>query len=250
METIPFEEQAHPDYPPEKRPIPQVDYAVVQQALSAAVVAGTLWLVFGNDSVFKDKPSAIQLDADAVLYRPPKPLASIDFLPLGPSRRPGVRSRNRQTDIEKLYAEMKVLKGRPWPEKVFLDALNAAIAQGFIHRAAGTGPISSLQHDGKSGLIIKAAAPAPTPPSPAGRRRSSMVQLTVSEVQTLGEEIAHLTKLLAGCDPVVETCISVKDKGDMDLKAVEESTEEDQEGLEVITDERNRSGAAGVWAWP
>jgi hypothetical protein len=217
-----FEEQAHPDYPPEKRPIPQADYAIVQQALSAAVAAGALWLVFGNDSVFKDKPSAIQLDADAVLYRPPQPLVGIDFLPSSLSGAWSSEPEPR-TDVEKIFAEMKVLKGRPWPERVFLDALNAAIAQGFIHRAAGTGPISSLQHDAKSGLIIKSAAPAPTLPSPTGRRRSTTVQLSVSEVQTLGEEIAHLTKLLAGYDPVVETCISIKDKGDVDVKAVEES---------------------------
>ncbi|MGD0231693.1 MAG: hypothetical protein ABSC19_15295 [Syntrophorhabdales bacterium] len=217
-----FEEQMHPDYPAEERPIPTVDYAVVQQAVSGAVTAGSLWLVFGNDSVFKEKPSAIQLDADAVLYRPPQPVASIDFLP---SSLPGVWSTESEpkTEIEKVYAEIKTLKGRPWPEREFLNALNSAIAQGFIHRVTGTGPVASLQHDGKIALIIKTSAPPPPPPPPmSGRRRSNTVQLSVSEVQTLGEEIARLTKLLAGGDPVVEACITVKDKGDIDVKGVEE----------------------------
>src|SRR6266478_4811037 len=52
------------DYPPEMRPIPKVDYAIVKKALSKAIQDGGLWLVYGNDSVFSEAPTAIQMDAD------------------------------------------------------------------------------------------------------------------------------------------------------------------------------------------
>ncbi len=51
-----YEEKSHPDYPPEKRPIPKVDYKQVHQAVSKAVANGSLWLVLGNDSVYQTTP--------------------------------------------------------------------------------------------------------------------------------------------------------------------------------------------------
>jgi len=55
-----------------------------------------------------------------------------------------------KTTAEALYAAIKTIRGKPWPEKLFLDGLNAAIGQGFIHRMSGSGPISSLAHDGNT----------------------------------------------------------------------------------------------------
>ncbi len=218
-----FEEQALPGYPTELRPIPPVDYKTVQIAVSSAVANGALWLIYGNESVFKEKPSAVQLDPDTVLYRPPQPLAAIDFLP-GSLPDAWTKEDEPTTDVEALYAGIKAVRGKPWPEKLFLDGLNSAIGQGYVHRSSGTVPISSLQHDGKCGLVIKNSAPPPPPTTPVsgGRRKTNMVTLNVSDVQTLSDELYHLTKLLAGCDPVVEACISIKPKEGIDLKAVEE----------------------------
>lgn len=217
-----YEEKTHPDYPPEHRPIPTVDYQIVQQAVITAITNGSLWLVFGNESIYKQKPSAMQLDSEAVLYRPPIPLSSIDFLP--PSLPAAWTSEDEpKTDVEKLYSEIKNSRGKPWPEKLFLDGLNAALGQGFIYRKSGSGPISSLHADGNCELIIKVTAPPPPPPPPpGGRRKTNTVTLSIAEVQTLGEEISKLTKVLAGSDPVVEACISIKPKKGMDLKEAEE----------------------------
>jgi len=49
-----------------------------------------------------------------------------------------------------------------------------------------------------------------------------MVTLNIADIQTLSDEIHHITKLLAGCDPVVETCISIKPKPGMDMKEIDE----------------------------
>lgn len=49
-----------------------------------------------------------------------------------------------------------------------------------------------------------------------------MGKLYIADVQTLGYEISHITKLLAGCEPVVEACISIKPKPGMDMKEIDE----------------------------
>jgi hypothetical protein len=38
--------------------------------------------VYGNDSVFSEAPTALQMDADALLFRPPAALVAIDLLPM------------------------------------------------------------------------------------------------------------------------------------------------------------------------
>jgi hypothetical protein len=220
-----YEEKSHPDYPPENRPIPKVDYKQVHQAVSKAVANGSLWLVLGNDSVYQMPPSPIQLDPDAVLFRPPQPLSAIDFLP---SALPTAWSDEAEpkTTVEALYAAIKTIRGKPWPEKLFLDGLNAAIGQGFIYRMSGSGPISSLAHDGKVRVHIK-KEPLP-PPSLApisGRKITNTVILNAAEVQSLGEEISHLTKALAGCDPQVEVRISIRSKPDKELSKAAEILE-------------------------
>ena len=64
-------------YPPEARAIPQVAVAEVHKAVTQAVKAGDLWLVFGNDSVWQDEPTPLQLDATAKVFRRPPVLNAI-----------------------------------------------------------------------------------------------------------------------------------------------------------------------------
>jgi hypothetical protein len=110
-----YEEKLHPDYPPELRPIPKVDYKLVHQAVSKAVANGSLWLVLGNDSVFQTVPSAIQLDAEAMLFRPPQSLSAIDFLP---NSLPAAWSMTRpKTTVDTLYAAIKTSRGNRGQKK-------------------------------------------------------------------------------------------------------------------------------------
>lgn len=107
-----------------------------------------------------------------------------------------------------------------------MDSLNSALGQGFIHRVSGTGAIGSLVHDGKVNIEIKKEAPPPLPSSVIpGRIMTNTVILSPAEVQTLGEEIAQLTKALAGCDPQVEARISIKSKTDKNLSKANEILE-------------------------
>jgi hypothetical protein len=220
-----YEEKSHPDYPPEHRPVPKVDYRHVHQAVGKAVASGSLWLVFGNDSVYQTAPSPLQLDPEAVLYRPPQPLSAIDFLPPALGDAWSDEAEPKST-VEALYAAIKSTRGKPWPEKIFLDALNSALGQGVIHRISGSGSIGSLIHDEKVRVLIKTEAPPPIPPAPIpGRRTTNSVILNAAEVQTLGEEISQLTKALAGCDPQVEVRISIRPKAERDLSKASEILE-------------------------
>jgi hypothetical protein len=220
-----YEEKSHPDYPPEQKPIPKVDYKQVHQVVSKAVANGSLWLVFGNDSVYQTIPSPIQLDPEAVMYRPPQPLSAIDFLPPAVGAAWSDEAEPKST-VETLYAAIKTTRGKPWPEKLFLDALNSALGQGFIHRISGAGSIGSLIHDGKVKVHIKKEAPPPPPPTPIpGRRTTNSVILSAAEVQTLAEEISQVTKALAGCDPQVEVRISIRPKAEKDLSKASEILE-------------------------
>lgn len=215
-----YEEETRPGYPPEARPIPKVDYAIVTKAVSKAIQDGGLWLVFGNDSVFSERPTALQMDSEALLFRPPSVLAAMDLLPIAlPAA--WTNESEPKTTVVALYAELKAKRGRPWPPKPFLDSLNATLGQGFVHRASGNGPISSLQHDGGVELMIRSEAPKPQEPppilTPAGRRASSLAVLSIAEIQDLADEIHTLSKPLAGMDPQIEVRITVKTKSDGDL---------------------------------
>ena len=88
-------------------------------------------------------------------------------------------------------------------------------------RATGSGPINSLVHDGNVKLVIKAEVSPPQPPHmPAGRRRTSTASLSVSEIQTLGEEIGQIAKQLAGADLQTEVCLSIKEESEKDLEQI------------------------------
>lgn len=221
-----YQEQTEPGYPSEARPIPKVEFNLVKKAVAKAVEAGALWLVFGNDSVLGESPTGLQLDADACLYRPPEPLKAIQFLP---ANLPGAWSNEAEpiAAVLGIYGEIKAKSGKPWPTRQFLETLNAAIGQGFLRRVTGSGPVSSLQHDGSIELIIKSEAPKPIEPTPIapGRRASSLAVLNVAEVQDFADQIHALTKLLAGCDPQIEIRISLKDRGDANLPDASEILE-------------------------
>src|SRR5207302_9891479 len=123
-----------------------------------------------------------------------------------------------------LYAAIKTARGKPWPESLFLSTVNAAVGQGYFVRAEGTGPLSSLQHDGDVPLVIRQGKPVivEPPPIPPGRKFSNPVTLDVGEVQSLADEISDLVSALAGMEPEVEVRVSVKTKPGQDLSDANE----------------------------
>ena len=211
-----FQEVMQPGYPPETRPIPQAAVAEVHKAVAQAVKAGDLWLVFGSDSVWQEEPTALQLDPGAKVYRKPAALNGIDVLP-GALKDAWSTEAEPKTAVAKLYAELKKIRGNPWPTKAFINTLNETIGRGLMQRVSGNGPLVSLAADGSVELAVKASAP-PQPPQPEpgpgpGRK------LSPSEFQDLADEVSLLSKSLAGCDVQFEVAVSVKTKAGVDLTA-------------------------------
>jgi len=204
---------------PESRPIPKVAVPEIHNAVAQAVKAGDLWLVFGNDSVWQDEPTALQLDATAKIYRPPATLNSIELLPNALLKGAWSKDAEPKTTVEKLYTELKKLKGNPWPPKSFISTLSDAIGRGLVARVSGSGPLVALATDGNVVLAVKSSAPLPPPPQPpSGRKLSERVSLSPGELQTLYENVSTLKKSLAGCDVQFEVAISCNTKTGVDLK--------------------------------
>jgi hypothetical protein len=216
-----FDEIAQPGYPPEKRPIPTADYKLVHQAVANAIAGGELWLVFGNDSVLGERPTDLQLDPDANLFRPPPKLRSMELLPGAfPTAWNGTPPK---TTVGKLYSELKAQKGRPWPTKQFIDVLNEAVNQGMMARAGGSPEFTSLNTDGKRELLTPTTTRPRQPVPSGGPRETTEVILNLAQLQDFVEEAAPaLTKILAGTTPEFALRIRLKDKPSGDLAAANE----------------------------
>ena len=226
-----FQEVTQPGYPPESRGIPQVSVSEVHKAVTQAVKSGDLWLVHGNDSVWQESLSPIQLDPAAKLFRKPAPLNAIELLP-GAMKPAWSEEAEPKTTVAALYAELKSLRGIPWPANVFIATLNEAIGRGLVSRVSGTGPLVSLAADSSVALAVKGTAPLPLPQPDAtpGRKLSARVSLSAGEFQNLADEVSTLTKTLAGCDVQFEVAVSVKSKAGVDLSTANEVLSKVREG--------------------
>jgi hypothetical protein len=226
-----FQEVTQPGYPPEARAIPQVAVAEVHKAVAQAVKAGDLWLVFGNDSVWQEEPSPLQLDATAKVSRRPPALNAIELLP-GALKDAWSSEVEPKTTVATLYAELKKAKGNPWPPNAFISTLSEAVGRGLVQRASGSGPLVSLAADANVKLTVKSSAPLPQPQPEVvpGRKLSPRMMLSAGEVQTLAENVATLTKSLAGCDVQFEVAVSIKAKPETKLEETNKLLEKIKSG--------------------
>lgn len=214
----------------EKHPLPKVEYKVVHKAVAEAVERGDLWLVFGNDSVMGEKPTAIQLDPSATLRRPPQPLRSLELLPTALADAWSTGN-SPKTNVADLYAALKTQRGIPWPSKQFLETLNGAINQGVLLRSTGSGELKALGADGSVQIGTPSQMPPPpTPPQPqpsGGGVQSTAVRVNVGTLQDLADDIApKLAKLLSGCSPEFEVRLKIDGKLPTNLDEVNKLLEQ------------------------
>lgn len=217
-----FEEVTEPGYPAESRPIPKADFSVVKSAVIKAIEQGALWLVYGNDSVFHEKPTDLQLDPDAMVYPPPRSFAAIDLLP-GSLPVAWSNADEPATTVLKLYSALKEREGKPWPPGPFFETLNAALGQGFLRRESGTGAVASLEKDAAVALVVRNDQPEPTPAPPpisaGGRRGTTMAKLSVGEIQDFADSVHEVMKALAGSEPEIEVRVTIQGKTAADIES-------------------------------
>jgi hypothetical protein len=129
------------------------------------------------------------------------------------------------TTVGKLYTELKVRKGRPWPTRQFIDVLNEAINQGILVRSSGGPDFTSLNVDSERGLRLPAkgtSTPPPKPP-PTGANETTEAALDLAQLQDFVEEGAPaLTKILAGATPEFAIKIRLKGKKPSNLTGANE----------------------------
>lgn len=214
------------------RPVPQSDASAVHRAVARAVQDRRVWLVAGEESVFGEEPSVHQLHAVAELRRPPERLAPVDLLPANLS---GAWKGNATT-VNELYDAVKSARGVPWPKPLFLEALNAGLAQGFYNRPDTPALLTDFDSARGEAIVIENKAPKPVPPSPGKTGssfegfESSEAELQIHELQDLEEHIDKLNSLLSGCDMRVVVKIRAKSGAKDKSKEVSELLEQIKKG--------------------
>lgn len=195
-----FVDQIDDDYALD-RPIPKTDHKAVRKAVSRAVEDSRLWLIVGEESIFGEEPSDLQLTSEATLRKPPAPIAPVDLLP---ANLPEAWNGNETTGSD-LYSVLRNNRGLPWPKAMFLESLNAGIAQGFYKLSDGAGALQDFGAASNAKIVIentvKATSVKPTSTKPAyAGYETPEVELQIHELQDLEENIDRLNSLLSGCD--------------------------------------------------
>jgi hypothetical protein len=93
----------------------------------------------------------------------------------------------------------------------------------------------SLAADANVKLTVKSSAPLPQPQPEAvpGRKLSPRMTLSAGEVQNLAENVATLTKSLAGRDVQFEVALSIKAKPDSKLEEANKLLEKVKTGWRI-----------------
>lgn len=217
--THTFVEQIDDDYKLD-RPIPKADHIAVHKAVSRAVEDGKLWLVIGEESVFAEEPTSLQLTAEAILRKPPTPIAPVDLIP---ANLPDAWNSNGTTGSG-LYTTLHTKRGLPWPKKMFLESLNAGIAQGFYKLSDGGTFLQDFNDAANAKIVIenrvKPTTAQPTTSKPAfSGYETPEVELQIHELQDLEENIDQLNNLLSGCD--MRVIVKIRASGQASEKATE-----------------------------
>lgn len=143
------------------------------------------------------------------------------------------------TTVAKLYAAIRVTKGLPWPKRLFLDALNAGLAQGFYSRPGNGGDLADFDSSKDEAIVIESTPPKPAPRPTGGPKpvfpgyESPEAELQIHELQDLEEYIGKLNSVLSGCDMRVVVKIRAKAEAADKSKAVAELLEKIKKGWGV-----------------
>lgn len=181
----------------EKLRVPKAPRDVVEAAVREAVQAGHAWLTAGPASIFKEEVPTGLLSDDAVLNPPPATPSPADLLPgaLPAAWREGVTT---ATALATALSQ-KVGKVLPWP--AVREAIDGAIRARMLDRAGDSGPWPT---DWAGAQRVRLCVPkeAPPPPQlPGPKVYRAEAELSVSEIQNLGEEVGAIQAAAAGLNP-------------------------------------------------
>ncbi|HSB81979.1 MAG TPA: hypothetical protein VLM91_24630, partial [Candidatus Methylomirabilis sp.] len=118
----------------EPMPIPKAGYAVVEEAISAAVEGGSLWLLSGPASILAEPIPPGVLNPSARLSAPPPAIAPAEILPenLPNAWKDGVAS------ALSIATALSVKMGKTLPWKSVRDVVSAALQARFLEITEGS----------------------------------------------------------------------------------------------------------------
>jgi len=176
--------------------VPKAERETVEQAVTAAVRDGKLWLTSGPASILgEDIPAGILTEA-AVLQAPPQLIPTSDLLP---ETMPEVW-REGSTTAAALAAALSQKAGKTLPWKTVRDAIDGALRAHQLELAADSG---SWPCEYAGAQKVKLGLPKVAPPPPPVVRpgvRVAEADLKANEIQDLADAIGELTRLATGCD--------------------------------------------------
>ena len=174
--------------------IPACAEETLQAALASAVVAGTVWLVSGPASCWKEEAPASTLGGEGHLLPPPPLVAPQE---LTPEALPDAW-RNGETNAAAVLRALSQKQGGAVPWGLVRDSLGNAVRSRWLETSGGAGPATEFEHAGSWVLRTPGERAGHTAPRPAPNAAS--VELVAHQVQDLAESIPQLLAASAGHD--------------------------------------------------
>ena len=172
-------------------PIPRCHTVTLKEALAGAVAAGTLWLVSGPTSFWREEVDYALFDDKAELLPPP---ASITPSELMPAALPSAWN-DGETNAAAVVRALSRERGRPMPWPLVRAGLTEAIRARWLETADGEGTVAEFDRAGLWRLKQAADSgnePRPEPPVPAD------LEIEPAQVQDLADQVDALLDASAG----------------------------------------------------
>lgn len=209
--------------------IPKATREVLETAVTQAVKEGQLWLTNGRSSLLAEEIPAGILNDAAALQAPPLALPARQALP----EETASAWSGGETTALSLATAWSQKAGKDYPWSVVKKAIEGALIARLVELAAESGPFPcDWPGAGQVKLRLpKQKAPeAPTPPPPGVKVATK--ELSIAEVQALGEQIAAIKKAAAGQDLKITVRLELSKASTAAIAKVNEGLKKVSDGLQ------------------
>ena len=208
--------------------IPGAPREVVDAAVEAAVENGSLWLVTGPASVWKEEIPAGLLTAGAELLPPPDPIAPASLISVNlPEAWKG-----ETTTALAIASALANRAGRnlPWP--LVRAAFDQAFRFHYLERTLDSGPWP-CEFPGAQNVKVRVPTEPPKPlPPPKPGVQVAEAELEMHQLQDLADNLGDLGKATAGYD--LKLHVRIELGGNPPEEVVEKANEVLEEVSEVL----------------
>ena len=192
--------------------VPRCPEEAILEAAQRGVEQGTLWLVNGPTSLWKEPvPHGVFEGKDAAFRPPPALLAPQE---LSEEALPGAWQDGKSNGAA-LVRVASQARGEPLPWGLMRESIRNAVTSRWLHLADGSGPIDcGYDQAGQLRLERPTESPPPPPPPPPGD-----VVLKGHQIQDLGEAVGKLMSAAAGSDLRFHVRVTVGEEASDETRA-------------------------------